>query len=343
MVDGEILAVHHLTVVFQTKGGSVPAVDDVSFSLRPGEVLGVVGESGSGKTTLGRAILRLVPSPGAIVAGTISFRGLNLLALGEEDMRRVRGSGIGMVFQNPMRSLHPGLTIGSQLREALRAHSSNIGRREATLRAIEILTRVEFPGASTRLGDYPHQLSGGMQQRVMIAMALMNSPAVLVADEPTTALDVTVQAQILELIRSLAAEQGMGVLLITHNFGVIAELCDRVIVMYAGQVVEESHVTEAFAEPLHPYTRGLLDSLPERTTEPRLRAIPGSAPHGSDVLLQGCRFRNRCALAERICDQSPGLVEMRAGRTCRCWVAQRNGFLPSSDDATGAEARNGHQ
>ena len=332
-----VLAVRDLVTVYPTRLGVVPAVDRVGFELQAGEILGIVGDSGSGKTTLARSLLGLVAAPGRIVGGEILLHGRNLLAFTAEEMRRVRGTEIAMIFQNPIRSFHPGFTIGRQLTEAVTRHQ-RVSRREARDRAIEALTWVGMPEPAVRMKDHPHQFSGGMLQRVMIAMSLLNEPAVLVADEPTTALDVTIQAQILELVRRLAVDRGLGVILVTHNLGMVASICDRVMVMYAGQIVEEASVDDVFARPAHPYTVGLLDSQPDRATGARLEAMAGGSPKMT-ALPPGCRFEPRCAYAEPACSQPPDLWILRKGQMARCWVSRRHGKLPALPDsgpATGA-------
>ena len=289
-----LLEVHNLRTVFASGRGEVAAVDDVSFALGEREVLGIVGESGSGKSVTALSIMGLLPKPPArIASGAIWFAGENLLTLNESRMRRVRGPGIGMIFQEPMTSLNPIFSIGNQLMETVGAHErlSPRARRE---RAITMLAKVGIAAPERRLDDYPHQLSGGMRQRVMIAMALACNPKLLIADEPTTALDVTIQAQILELLLSLRDEFGMAVIIITHNMGVVAEMADRVLVMYAGKIVEQAPVDDLFETPAHPYTRGLLDSIPSIDDErERLRTIPGMLPNPA-ALPPGCRFAPRC-------------------------------------------------
>ena len=324
--SGAVLSVRDLVTVYPTRLGDVTAVDGVGFYLRPGEILGVVGDSGSGKTTLARSLLGLVAAPGRITGGEILLSGRNLLEISREEMRRVRGAEIAMIFQNPIRSFHPGFTIGRQLIEAATRHE-RIPRREAAEKAVEALTWVGMPEPGLRIKDHPHQFSGGMLQRVMIAMSLLNEPAVLVADEPTTALDVTIQAQILDLIRRLAGDRGLGVVLVTHNLGMVASICDRVMVMYAGQVVEEASVEAVFAAPAHPYTAGLLDSQPDRASGDRLEAMAGGSPKMTD-LPPGCRFQPRCPYAEAACSDPPDLWETTGGRTVRCWVSRREGGLP---------------
>jgi oligopeptide/dipeptide ABC transporter ATP-binding protein len=290
-----LLSVQRLRVVFAAGGGEVAAVDDVSFALEEGEVLGIVGESGSGKSVTALSIMGLLPKPPArVAAGSMSFAGENLLALGQRAMRRVRGPGIGMIFQEPMTSLNPIFSIGNQLIETIRAHE-RLSPRACRARAVAMLAKVGIAAPERRLDDYPHQLSGGMRQRVMIAMALACHPKLLIADEPTTALDVTIQAQILELLLGLRDELGMAVIIITHNMGVVAEMADRVLVMYAGKIVERAGVDDLFEKPAHPYTRGLLGSIPAiDETRFRLRTIPGMLPNPA-ALPPGCRFAPRCA------------------------------------------------
>lgn len=300
------------------------AVDGVTLSVRPGEMLGLVGESGCGKTVTALSILRLVPDPpGRIVGGTISFEGRDLVRLPEEEIRKIRGCAISMIFQEPMTSLNPVFTVGEQVAEGIR-HHEKVSRREAWDQAVEVLKRVKIPDPARRAREYPHQLSGGMRQRVMIAIALALSPKLLIADEPTTALDVTIQAQILELLLGLQEEMKMAVMLITHDLGVIAETADRVVVMYAGRVVEEASVKELFDNPLHPYTQGLMESLPRLETgkaRQRLRAIPGLVPN----LLQlptGCKFAPRCPkVVEQCWPTEPELREIRPGHSARCILA----------------------
>jgi oligopeptide/dipeptide ABC transporter ATP-binding protein len=297
-VSEPLLSLENLEVSFPA--GAV--VRGVSLSVKRGETLGVVGESGSGKTMTALSALRLIPEPGCVTAGKIVFEGKNLLELSEKDMRQIRGGRIAMIFQDPMTSLNPVFTIGDQIAESVALHKG-MSKSEAKLAAIEALRRVQIPDAERRAQQYPHELSGGMRQRAMIAMALASEPDVLLADEPTTALDVTVQAQILTLIRKLQQELGMAVIFITHDLGVVAQVCDRVAVLYGGQVMEEADVYTLFADPKHPYTQGLLNSLPERTLAPpnsgaggALNFIPGQPPtRPSEV--SGCPFRPRCSQA----------------------------------------------
>jgi oligopeptide/dipeptide ABC transporter ATP-binding protein len=320
-VSGSLLRVEDLRTEFRTEDGVLVAVDGVSLELTAGETLVLVGESGSGKSMTALSVLRLVPEAGRITGGHVWFEGRDLLAVGAAEMRRVRGSRIAMVFQEPMTSLNPVFTCGDQVAESLEVHEA-LGRAAARERAIELLGQVGIPEPAERARQYPHELSGGMRQRVMIAMALACRPALLIADEPTTALDVTIQAQILELLQRLQAEMGMALLLITHDLGVVAGVADRVCVLYAGQVVESCAAAEVFRAGRHPYTAGLLASLPrvgERTD--RLRVIPGQVPDAS-AFPPGCRFHPRCPVAEARCAVSaPPLLEVAAGHRSRCWRA----------------------
>ena len=315
--------IRDLAVSFDTEDGEVRAVDGVSLDIRAGESLGLVGESGCGKSVTALSLLRLVPiPPGRFVSGQIVFRGRDLLALPERDMRRVRGREIAMIFQEPMTSLNPVFSIGYQIEEAIRLHQGKRGQ-EARDTAIDALRMVGMSNPEQRVRDYPHLLSGGMKQRAMIAMALVCRPALLVADEPTTALDVTIQAQILDLLRSLQAELGMSILLITHDLGVVAEMARRVAVMYAGRIVELADVDELFQNPKHPYTVGLFRSLPslERQRQ-RLEVIPGSVPSPLD-LPEGCRFCPRCPLAiDRCAREYPTFEEKSPGHWSACWVTE---------------------
>ena len=319
-----LLRVRDLRTYFVTERGSgtARAVDGVSFELYPGETLGIVGESGSGKTVTSLSVLRLIPEPpGHIRPGSyIEFEGRNLLTLSPPELRAIRGNRIAMVFQEPMTSLNPVFSVGDQIAEAAIIHQG-LSRKAARARAIEMLTLVGMPDPAERVDHYPHQLSGGMRQRVMIAMALVCHPKVLIADEPTTALDVTIQAQILELLERLQRELGMAIMLITHDLGVVAGTADRVVVMYAGQVVETASTTELFARPRHPYTEGLLAAVP-RVDTPReqLRAIPGSVPAATDWP-GGCRFHPRCPYAWDKCRTSePPLLDAGSGHQARCWL-----------------------
>jgi peptide/nickel transport system ATP-binding protein len=322
-----LLEVSGLRVYFRVEGGVLKAVDGVSFHIAAGETLGLVGESGCGKSVTAYSILQLVPVPPAEYAGgEIRFRGENLLALNEDGMRRVRGNLISMVFQEPMSSLNPILTIGDQVTEAILEHEKR-SRREAREVAIEMLRRVGIPSPETRFREYPHQLSGGMKQRAVIAMALVCRPQLLIADEPTTALDVTIQAQILDLLGELRREFNMSVLLITHDLGVVAETCDRVAVMYAGKVVEYAPVVELFERPKHPYTHGLFRSLPMLSEKKEtLRVIPGVVPSPLDFPT-GCRFRTRCPMARDVCRQEPDLREILPDHFAACHFAEEVGGM----------------
>ncbi len=317
-----ILEVSGLTTVFHTRTGIVRAVQDVSFSVEPGETLAIVGESGCGKTMTALSLMRLVPTPpGEITAGTVKLAGTDLLALDEASMRRMRGSKIAMIFQEPMTALNPLLTVGRQIAEMVSLHE-NVSRRAANARAVEMLHQVKIPAPARRAREYPHQMSGGMRQRAMIAMALACRPKVLIADEPTTALDVTIQAQVLDLIDDLRRELGTAVVLITHDLGVVAEVADRMIVMYAGRKVEEGLTRSLFADPCHPYLQGLLASIPRfgGTENARLREIPGIVPPLS-ALPPGCAFAPRCPAAIETCRNAvPALETKRPDHTAACWV-----------------------
>ncbi len=317
-----LLSVRDLRIGFDTERGPVTAIDGVSFDLRPGEVLGLVGESGCGKSVTALSILGLLPSPPArVLGGEIMFEGTDLLKAKPPTLRAIRGKRIAMIFQEPMSSLNPVFTIGDQLSETIRKHDG-VSRADAQRRAIEMLDTVGIPAAASRLNDYPHHMSGGMRQRVMIAMALSCRPALLLADEPTTALDVTIQAQILDLLRSLQNEFHMAVVMITHDLGVIAEFVDRVAVMYAGKIVETATVIDAFERPRHPYTQGLLASLPSLDRDQdRLAAIPGAVP-GPLERLPGCNFAPRCAHARDACKSQPPLYKVGNGHQVACVLAK---------------------
>ncbi len=321
----KILEVKDLQTSFFTERGEVKAVDHVNFDLYRGKTVGIVGESGCGKSVTSLSIMRLIPNPpGKIVGGEIVYKGKNLLLHSMEQMRKIRGNEISMIFQEPMTSLNPVFTIGNQLVEAIRLHQ-DLSKGEAINKAVEMLKLVGIPAPEKRIKDYPHQLSGGMRQRVMIAMALSCNPQILIADEPTTALDVTIQAQILDLLRSLQEKVGMAIMLITHDLGVVAEMAHEVIVMYAGTVVERAPVKELFASPKHPYTQGLLNSIPVLGKDPtgkvkktRLEPIPGIVPSLLD-LPQGCRFQERCKFVTAECKGAePELRNLSATRQVRC-------------------------
>lgn len=321
MVEEKLLEVVNLRTSFKDKDGAmVPAVDGVSFTLNTGETLGIVGESGCGKSVTSLSILRLIPvPPGKIEAEAIRFSGTDLLGLPERNMRHIRGNEISMIFQEPMTSLNPVFTIGYQIAETLQLHQK-LTRQEALAKAVEMLTKVGIPSPEQRVNEYPHQLSGGMRQRVMIAMALACNPKLLIADEPTTALDVTIQAQILDLIRDLRVEMDMSIILITHDLGVVAETADRVIVMYAGKIVEEASTLDLFEAPQHPYTEGLLNSIPKiEERRERLHVISGMVPHPL-LMPQGCRFNPRCPYAVEKCRETePELMELDHNHKVSCW------------------------
>jgi oligopeptide/dipeptide ABC transporter ATP-binding protein len=313
-----ILSVEDLAMEFPHEGGAARAIDGISFTVEPGGVLGLVGESGCGKSMTALCIMRLVPPPGRITSGRVVFDGTDLLSLAERDMRAVRGARIAMIFQEPMTALNPVLTAGYQIAEALLIHKP-VSKRQAWQRAVELLGEVGIPEPASRAHDYPHQLSGGMRQRVMIAMAIACEPDVLIADEPTTALDVTIQAEILDLLGRLRERRGMGMLLITHDLGVVAERADRVAIMYAGRIVEEAATPELFQHPTHPYTRALLRSMPALGVHrERLETIPGNVP---DITRRpsGCSFRDRCSLATAECARIvPPLEPKRPAHTAAC-------------------------
>jgi peptide/nickel transport system ATP-binding protein len=314
-----LLAVEQLTTVFDVPSGPVPAVDDVSFEIRTGETLGLVGESGSGKSVTALSIVRLVQPPGRIARGRIRFKGRDLLLLTESEMRRVRGADISFIFQEPMTALNPVFTIGDQIAETLLVHG-RATRREARRKTIELLGAVRIPDPASRTGDYPHQLSGGMRQRVLIAIALACRPSLVIADEPTTALDVTIQAEILDLLREMKSAFNLSLLLITHDLGVIAETADRVAVMYAGRIVETAPVGALFRAPAHPYTRALLESIPGGQPGRRLRAIEGSVPM-LGALPPGCAFNPRCPDRFAPCTvDSPRAYPVGGGHSARCYL-----------------------
>jgi peptide/nickel transport system ATP-binding protein len=320
-----LLDVKNLKTYFFTDEGVVRAVDGVDLYIDQGETLGIVGESGCGKSVTALSIMRLIPQPpGKIVEGQILYNGLDLVTIPANKLRKIRGKEISMVFQEPMTSLNPVFTCGEQIAEALRLHEG-LGRRDAMDKTVEMMKLVHIANAERRVKEYPHQLSGGMRQRVMIAMALSCSPNLLIADEPTTALDVTIQAQILELLNELKSKLRMAVMLITHDMGVIAETAQRVVVMYAAKVAEEAPVGDLFKEPLHPYTQGLLRSIPRidlaATEHLRLETIPGTVPTLRGDIAPGCRFAPRCPFVKSICtEQDPVLKEVKPGHKVSCWL-----------------------
>jgi oligopeptide transport system ATP-binding protein len=319
--SGNVLTVKDLRTYFETEDGTVKAVDGVSFEVKRGETLGIVGESGSGKSVANLSLMRLVPEPpGKIVSGSVVFHGRDLLKLTTREMRELRGKRIAMIFQDPMTSLNPFMRISRQLMEVTQLHLGH-SKEQARAHAVKMLEHVSIPDAAERVDSYPHELSGGMRQRVMIAMALACQPELLIADEPTTALDVTIQAQILELIKRLKSETGASVILITHDLGVVAGMTDHVIVMYAGRIFEQAPTTELFQRPGNPYTRGLLRSVPDPTVEGRLYQIPGQPPDLAH-LPAGCPFAPRCERAEEICTREfPPVVELTPNHHSLCHFA----------------------
>ena len=334
---GPLLEVKGLKTHFFTQDGVVKAVDDVTFSIGHGQTLGVVGESGCGKSVTSLSAMRLVERPGRIVAGQIMLNGEDLLTKTDADIRDIRGDQMSMIFQEPMTSLNPVFTCGDQIAEAVQQHTA-VSRREAWDRAIEMLRVVGIPDAKRRAGEHPHQLSGGMRQRVMIAMALSTDPDLLIADEPTTALDVTIQAQILEVMRDLREKNRMAIMLITHDLGVVAEMADEVVVMYAGKVVERGDVRTIFGSPHHPYTKGLLHSIPrldERVE--RLEVIKGTVPSPLN-LPSGCLFKRRCPYRMDICDTAPPYQEVGPSHFSRCWLTPAGEEPDVGADARGEEA-----
>jgi oligopeptide transport system ATP-binding protein len=336
-----LLEVKNLQTQFFTQDGVVKAVDDVSFYIMPGETLGVVGESGSGKSITGLSLMRLVPTPpGKIVQGEVLFQGNDVLKMSDEQVRSIRGNDIAMIFQDPMTSLNPVLTINRQISESLILHM-NMNKEQARARAVELLEMVGIPNATERVDQYPHQFSGGMRQRVMIAMALSCNPKLLIADEPTTALDVTIQAQILDLMRNLQSETGAGVLMITHSMGVVAGMADRVQVMYAGHIVETASTEVIFADPRHPYTIGLMKSIPrlDARDKEKLQPIRGLPPDLID-LPDMCPFVPRCNYAREKCEQkNPPLMEVKPGHRSACWFYDE---VSKNDDQDVIAAKYGH-
>ena len=325
---GNLLQVIDLTAQFEIDEGTVHAVNGISFAVKEGETVGIVGESGCGKSVSMLSLMGLLPSPPSVVSGEIQFRGRDLLRLSPSEWQDLRGTDMAMIFQDPMSSLNPVLPIGFQLAEPLRAHLG-MGKEEARGRAVELLEMVGIPTAQERLDDYPHQFSGGMRQRVMIAAALACNPSLLIADEPTTALDVTIQAQILELVRRLRDRFGMSLIWITHNLGVVAGIADRVLVMYAGHIVEEADVMELYEAPLHPYTMGLLRSIPpmDGSHGDKLESIEGSPPDLMNLPI-GCPFSPRCPFSQSTCEHhAPPLYEHTPGHKAACWVDLNTGLV----------------
>lgn len=317
-MKNKLLDIKGLKTYFYTDDGVVPAVDGVDIAINEGETVGIVGESGCGKSVTSLTTMRL--TPGKVIEGSITFQQKDILALSDEEMRELRGNEMAMIFQEPMTSLNPVFTIGQQIGEAVEIHMK-VSKPMARERSIEMLKRVGIPQPDQIVDEYPHQLSGGMRQRVMIAMAMACNPKLLIADEPTTALDVTIQAQILDLMRDLKEKQGTAIMMITHDLGVVAEMCDRVIVMYAGKVVEEADVVTLFTKPQHPYTQGLMKSIPSlESAERRLYSIKGNVPIPGTIR-DGCSFAPRCEFATELCRQkAPRLVEVEQGHLSRCWL-----------------------
>lgn len=322
-----LLEIKDLKVSFFTPAGEVKAVDGISYTLDYNEVMGIVGESGSGKSVEAYSIIGLLQSPGKVVGGTMTFEGEDVLAFSEEQMRNFRGNKVSMIFQNPMTCLNPVYTIGNQLIEALACHDKNYPKDKARERAIEMLELVGINNAEKRIDQYPHEFSGGMRQRAMIAMALICDPKLLIADEPTTALDVTIQAQILDLMKDLQKKQNTSIIFITHNLGVVAEMCDRVSVMYAGKIVEQGDVNDIFYKPAHPYTMGLLESMPRLDADEHERLIP---IEGTPIDLldppAGCNFGPRCAHCMKIClSKKPPYADLGDGHISACWLHFQKG------------------
>ncbi len=317
----DLLEVKNLKTKFRTDDGEFYAVDDVSFSVKPGRTLGIVGESGCGKSVTSLSVMRLIQNPGKIVQGEVLLNGKNILKISENEMMKLRGSEMAMIFQEPMTSLNPVYTIGNQIDEAVAVHNPKFSSQQVKDRTVEMLRKVGIPAPEKRYSEYPHQLSGGMRQRVMIAMAMSCDPKLLIADEPTTALDVTIQAQILDLMRKLQKDFNMGMILITHDLGVVAEMCQDVIVMYAGRVVEQGTVEDIFYRPKHPYTKGLLDSIPHFETGSKLKqlkTIAGLVPSLMN-LPKGCRFHDRCPRAQSDClAVDPRLENLRGAHKVAC-------------------------
>ncbi|MEE8835690.1 MAG: ABC transporter ATP-binding protein [Eubacteriales bacterium] len=337
MMDSEILLqINSLNVEFHTAEGTVRAVSNLHYTLRHGEKLGIVGESGSGKSVSSLAVMQLIPNPpGRITQGEILYRGRDLVKCSEKEMEKIRGNEISMIFQEPMTSLNPIIRCGSQIAESLELHRG-MKKKEAMQAAIQLMRDVGIANPEVRAYEYPHQMSGGMRQRVMIAMALACQPKILIADEPTTALDVTIQAQILDLINELNETTGTSVLFITHDLGVIHELCDNVIVMYTGHIVEKASVKDLFADPLHPYTQGLLAAIPHITKDrPRLTAIKGMVPNPTDHI-DGCSFWPRCPYADERCrHEEPPMCRESKGRYVRCWKYEAHAVEEGLDDRQG--------
>ena len=331
-----LLSVRNLTVEFATRDGVVPVIDDLSFDLAPGETLSLVGESGCGKSMTALAIMGLIPSPpGRFAAGSISLAGEDLVQATDSRIREIRGNEVSMVFQEPMTSLNPVFTVGEQISETLRRHQG-LTRRQAQAEAVQMLNAVQIPLPQRRVADYPHQLSGGMRQRVMIAMALACRPKILIADEPTTALDVTVQAQIFDLMQALRMETEAAIILITHDMGSVAEMAERVVVMYAGRKIEEGDVADILSRPRHPYTRGLIACVPHlldtvTSERPYLQEVPGMVPPLADFGFDGCMFVPRCDLAGESCwQEKPDMVQLTKSQSAACWNLENTQVPPDA-------------
>lgn len=317
--DNKVLDIENLHVSFKNADRQVKIINDISFHIKEGETVGIVGESGCGKSMTALSVMRLINTPPAIVSGKINFNGENLLELSKKEMRDIRGNKISMIFQEPMTSLNPVLTVGQQLMEVFTVHQG-LSAKEARKKAIEALKMVNIAMPEQRINEYPHQFSGGMRQRVMIAMALSCNPKLLIADEPTTALDVTIQAQILRLMKKLKDELGTAIMFITHDLGVVYEICSRAVILYCGQIIEEAKVSDLFINPLHPYTQGLLNSLPVLGVREKLNVIPGSVP-SANQFPEGCIFNPRCEHTMEKCrSEAPPILEISNGHKVKCWL-----------------------
>ncbi|HOJ65028.1 MAG TPA: ABC transporter ATP-binding protein [Spirochaetota bacterium] len=321
-----LLRINNLSIGFNIENNYFEAVDRISFNINKGECVALVGESGCGKSISAMSIIKLLPTPPAIIKnGEIIFENRDIFKLKNEELRAIRGKEIGVIFQEPMSSLNPTKTIGEQIAEVFKIHYPQLTKKDIKDRVISLLKKVGIPLAEERINSYPHEFSGGMRQRVMIAIAIACNPKLLIADEPTTALDVTIQAQILELIKNIQKEYGMSILLITHNMGIVVDMCKRVLIMYAGRIIESGDVIDIFSEPLHPYTKGLLDSIPLLNREKdRLYSIPGIVPHPSDFI-KGCRFRDRCTKRFEKCnsDDPPLLLNFKNNHSVACWLYEK--------------------
>jgi oligopeptide/dipeptide ABC transporter ATP-binding protein len=340
-VTEALLEVDGLEVCYHVKGGTLKALSDVTFDVKPGEILGIVGESGCGKSTLSAALLRLLPPNGEVTGGRIRFKDRDLLGLSTEQMRELRGSELVMIFQDPLTSLNPTFTVGTQMIDIQKAHERRSGASDEAFRrrAMEVLEQVGIPDVQDRIGDYPHQFSGGMRQRIMIASALMLEPALLIADEPTSALDVTLEAQIVELLRRLRETHGTAIVFISHDLGVVSQICDRVVVMYAGRAVEEGDVVSIFERPRHPYTQALLAAIPShRRRGDALATIPGRVPSLS-ALPPGCKFVERCPHARTVCNEHEPELKRAEGGHVRCFIYDPSAGYEASPSPAGTWTR----